>query len=264
MSQVFKSVRSWCAVGALGLVAMASSVAQADPVYFHGTIVSSFQEFDFDRISNNYSVNLESNFSLKVFDLTATGQIGFRIVNDGSALGSARVGEVYFYDGHLITNGAFVGPDTTPPIFAKEGANGAGVSPKDLPEFHPAATLSMTKFVYAADAEPSGTGITAGQYADFLFDLKPGISYARILGELTSDQTVPSPVFYIGIHVKSELAPNGSGSDSDAMLADGDPTGNPGGGEGTDAVPLPATTAATVTLLAVLAAKRRRRQPNPA
>jgi len=217
-------------VFALSSTAKAASV----PTTFTNTSVSAMSEFGFGRLTSN-TFDIGANFKFQIFDLGS--QIGFRFLNNGPT--ASRIEEVYFYDGHLIKNGVLIAPTN-----ALTNAT-SDVSPTNLPGFNPTVNaLHLTRF-YAADAGAVGTGITAGGYADLKFDLLSGITYQRVLQDLTSNLSPPASAtpFYVGIHVQ---AIGGNGGKSDSYLVSPTPATPPN----PSAVPLPPTVWAGLVLMA--------------
>jgi hypothetical protein len=235
--------KKFAAVIAIAMIALLSAVdlrADTIPATFTGSSVASYTQLSISdfRGLDDASQNFTSQFNVQIFDLGA--QIGFRFLNSGTIDPGAFIGEVYFYDGHLVKSGEFLGPQTTETTMKKTVTRVAfptedttpvkadDISPLNMPGFDPTIkSLSLTRF-YAADSQ-GGIGVPAGSYADFRFTLlKTGdtsadgkiithnVTVAEVLHDLTNSLTPGTDTaFYIGMHIKSiDSDINAQGSNS--------------------------------------------------
>jgi len=240
MGNSFKNLAKSLAAVLVVLLLSQPVLADSVPTTFTGTNVTKSAEYGFSQLTSN-TVNIASNFDFQLFDLGS--QIGVRFINTGPI--ASRIEEVYFYDGHLITNGTIVGPSG---VFTRENS---AVAPGDLPGFMPTKTgMHLTRF-YAADAGSKGSGVSVGGFVDFKFDLLSGITLDRVIHDLTENLN-PGPTatpFYVGIHVQDI----GTSGKSDSYLASPSIATSPS----PQPVPLPAPVWAGLTLMGGTALRRK-------
>jgi hypothetical protein len=269
--------RNFAAVIAIAMVALLSAAelrADTIPATFTGSGVSAYTQLNISDFRNldDASQNFVSQFNVQIFDLGT--QIGFRFVNTGAIDAGAFIGEIFFYDGHLVKNGEFLGPQTTVTSMKKTVTRNAfpsedttplkadDIAPSNLPGFDPSIkSLSLTRF-YAADSQ-GGIGVPAGSYADFRFTLlKTGdtsadgkiithnVTIADVLHDLTSSLNPGTDTaFYIGLHIKNiDSDINAQGSNS-YLTSPGTPSAAP--------VPLPGVALAGAMLMSGRLFRRR-------
>ena len=252
MGLKLRSLFAVCVVAASVLVLPTIARSAPVPLTFTGTTVTRTAEFGFSQLTTNTS-SIAGNLKFQLFNLGT--QLGVRFLNNGPT--ASRIEEVYFYGGHLMRNGRFVGPTGAFTSF-----NDA-VKPGNLPGFNPTSkNLQLSRF-YAADGGSKGTGVTPGGYADFKFDLLPGVTLSRVIADLTNNLNPASTAtpFYVGIHVQGI----GTSGKSDSYLVDKGSSGGSTPAPNPSAVPLPSTVWAGLALMGATAIVRRwKRGPVPA
>jgi len=275
MSTLAKRFAVVIAIATIALLSAVDLRADTIPATFTGSGVSSYTQLSISDFRNldDASQNFTSQFNVQIFDLGT--QIGFRFVNSGAIDAGAFIGEVYFYDGHLVKSGEFLGPQTALTTMKKTVTRSAfptedttplksdDIAPVNLPGFDPSIkSLSLTRF-YAADSQ-GGIGVPAQSYADFRFTLlKTGdtsadgkiithnVTIAEVLHDLTSSLSPGTDTaFYIGMHIKNIDSDINAGGSNSYLTSPGTTSAAP--------VPLPGIALAGTMLLSGRLFRRRR------
>jgi hypothetical protein len=139
----------------------------------------------------NNNPDIASQLTMDVTE--SSGKALFKLSNSGSI--SSTITAVYFYDGSLLALSTIQDKDDM--INGQLGlatvdfSTDLPLSPDSLPQY-PAA-------LFGADRDAAGgvsNGIDTGEWLSFLFDLKPGKTFADLLADLDAGTV------YMGLHVQ--------------------------------------------------------------
>jgi hypothetical protein len=195
------------------------------------------ETYDFTRITNNAPDNVASQLQVEVTD-SGDGGVLFKFTNTAAIASS--ITDVYFDDGTLLA------------IATITGSSGVAfedpATPADLPGGNTIGFVTTQDFSADANNPSVANGVNSStEWLTIKFTLQGTQTFQDTIDSLADGS------LRIGLHVQGIA----SGNDQSDGFVNNPPGDTPEPQEGV--APLPGTSAAAVTLLGILAAKRRRK-----